>query len=550
MSRNLSALSGRKGLEDNLFEQLGKASEPSGAPDPEALRQLAEVFLMGPANLYGAASFYDLTRQENRGKEIHICNGAACMVSGTQIPLRKELEDVFRPDKIGELACLGRCHENGAFLYRNRTFSGLPAGAAKRVLQEDFSDPGGHFAIGHYGSPLLTAPALRLSDYREMLDGMFRRPPEEILREIQQSGLRGRGGAGFPLGIKLEACRKVPGTHKFIVCNADEGDPGSYSDRYLLEQRPLAVLMGMLIAGYAAGAETGVIYLRAEYPEAAGILGDAINAIADAGLSGNNLLGSGFAYRFKLIRGQGAYVCGEETALLASIEGQRPEVRVRPPFPVESGLFGFPTLVSNVETLANLPFIQHHGDAAFAKIGTAKSSGTKLLSISSWFNRPGVYEVPMGTPLRVVTEDLAGGYRTPVKALHVGGPLGGIVPMHKVADLRCDFESFAENGFLFGHASIVAIPESLPMIEYLEHLLAFAAHESCGKCFPCRIGTVRGKELVQKAQTEGCPIDPILFADLLDTLEKGSLCALGGGIPLPVRNLLTYFGEELRPYFS
>jgi NADH-quinone oxidoreductase subunit F len=203
-----------------------------------------------------------------------------------------------------------------------------------------------------------------------------------------------------------------------------------------------------------------------------------------------------------------------------------------------------------VETLANLPFIMEKGGKTFAQIGTAKSTGTKLISLDGHFNWPGIYEVDMGTPLSVVVNELGGGFRVPVKAMHIGGPLGGLVPVHKIEDLSVDFDSFAKEGFLLGHASVVCIPETFPLIEYLEHLFAFTAHESCGKCFPCRLGSTRGKEMLQKARKEGYKIDPILLNDLLETLEIGSLCALGGGLPLPVKNALHYFESELAPYFK
>lgn len=550
MSRNLSALSGRKGLENSLFEQIGNAAETTGSPSKEALARLAEEFLMGPANLYGAASFYDLTRPENQGKKVHICNGTACMLAGSQHALRNTLEKRFQPEEIGTLTCLGRCHENGSFRYQAKTYSGLNPEAVETVIAQAAGTQG-TFHVELRGHAVLTGPSPDLQSCMEVVRRMLNQPAESFLADVQASGLRGRGGAGFPLGIKLESCRRAPGAQKFIVCNADEGDPGSYSDRYLMEQQPLLVLLGMLLAGYAVGAPYGVVYLRAEYPEAAAVMQDHIKTLNEAGLLGNNILSSNFSFHLKIISAQGAYVCGEETALLASIEGQRPEVRVRPPYPVESGLFGMPTLVSNVETLANLYGIAQMGGEAYARIGTDKTRGTKLLSVNSLFHKPGVYEVDMGTPLQMLVQDLAGGFRAPVKALHIGGPLGGIVPVEKIPELTIDFESFSSHGFLLGHASVVAIPAGFPMIDYLEHLMAFTAHESCGKCFPCRIGSVRGMELLQKARREEhYRIDRVLFDDLLDTLEKGSLCALGGGVPLPIRNALTYFADELSPYFE
>jgi NADH-quinone oxidoreductase subunit F len=307
----------------------------------------------------------------------------------------------------------------------------------------------------------------------------------------------------------------------------------------------------MLIAGFVTGADRGVIYIRAEYPESVERMQQALEEFRKLGFTGDAIFGSDFNYEFKIIKAQGAYICGEETALLSSIEGQRPEVRVRPPFPVHEGLFRKPTVVNNVETLASLYNIIKHGGSAYASIGTPKSSGTKLLSLDGFFNKPGIYEVDMGTPLSEVVYQLGGGFKIKVKALHIGGPLGGLIPIHKIPDLRVDFESFASQGFMLGHASIVSVPDHYPMIAYLEHLFAFTAHESCGKCFPCRLGSTRGKEMLQKAQNDSSyKVDVELLYDLLDTLKRGSLCALGGGIPLPVYNALEYFKDELKTHIQ
>jgi NADH-quinone oxidoreductase subunit F len=277
---------------------------------------------------------------------------------------------------------------------------------------------------------------------------------------------------------------------------------------------------------------------------------EAVKTLADAGWIGDNIRASGFTFRFKVIKAAGAYICGEETALLSSIEGQRPEVRVRPPFPAEEGLFNLPTIVNNVETLACLPFILEKGADVFARMGNGKSTGRKLICFDGNFKTPGVYEVEMGSALRNAVDNLAGGFRVPVKALHIGGPLGGIVPASKIDALTIDFESFANNGFLLGHGSILGIPEHFPMMKYIRHLFAFTAHESCGKCFPCRLGSVRGEEMFAKAMKEDYRIDLQLLDDLLHTMQVGSLCALGGGVPLPVRNALQYFADELKPHFQ
>ncbi|MEP7128789.1 MAG: NADH-ubiquinone oxidoreductase-F iron-sulfur binding region domain-containing protein, partial [Chitinophagales bacterium] len=405
------------------------------------------------------------------------------------------------------------------------------------------------YQVAHFGTQVLTGVFPGIETYYSILKTVLESSPESLLEELKISGLRGRGGAGFPIAFKLDACRKAEGTQKFIVCNADEGDPGAYSDRYLLEQQPHSVLLGMITAGFIAGASVGVVYIRGEYPEAIRITQKAIEDIRASGYIGKNILGSGFDFDFKVIAAQGAYICGEETALLSSIEGQRPEVRVRPPYPVQRGLFNKPTVVNNVETLACIPFILNNSGAAFASIGKGNSTGTKLISLDGFFNRPGIYEVDMGTSLRYVIDTLGKGFTTEIKAMHIGGPLGGLVPVEKIDDLTIDFESFSQNGFLLGHASVVCIPKTFPLIQYMEHLFQFTAHESCGKCFPCRLGATRGYELLQKAQQEDYKIDKELFTDLITTMEVGSLCALGGGLPLPMRNALQYFEEELTPYF-
>lgn len=549
MSKNLSHLSGRKGLTDNLFERIGELSEASGTPSGQDLTLLAEEFLMRPATLFGTASFYDFTRQENAGKKVYLCNGSACNLAGTQTALREEIALHLPEEAIGEMCCLGRCHENSSFHTNGKNYSGnaidsIEAIKKDKLIVED------KYHVAHYGTPVLTAPFPGIDEYYKILQTALDHTPDELIAELKTSGLRGRGGAGFPISFKLESCKNTAGDIKFIVCNADEGDPGAYSDRYLLEHQPHSVLLGMMIAGYITGANTGVVYIRAEYPEAIEITQKAIDDIRAKKLLGEDILGSGFNYDFKVICAQGAYICGEETALLSSIEGQRPEVRVRPPYPTQEGLFNKPTVVNNVETLACIPWVVKNGGEKFASIGVGRSTGTKLCSLDGFFNKPGIYEVDMGTPLSVLVNDLGGGFKEEVKAMHIGGPLGGLVPVEKIKDLTVDFESFSQNGFLLGHASVVCLPQSFPVISYIEHLFQFTAHESCGKCFPCRLGSTRGYEMVNKAMNSDYKIERKLMTDLITTMEIGSLCALGGGLPLPIRNALKYFDNELAQYFS
>ncbi len=553
MSRNLGYLSDRegKGLERNLFEELVSRGKGLGSPERMELRKIARDFLMGDANTFGTASFYDFLKESNTGIKAYVCNGTACLTAGTQDHVSAELEKHFKKEEIGHMCCLGRCHENSAFHIGGVNYSGKTISKLKDITEGKPVNGMDEYRVGsNVKTPVLISDFPGVDEYYSLLRNVIRTDAAEILREIKEANLRGRGGAGFPIGFKLESCRNVAGEKKFIVCNADEGDPGAYTDRYLLEKQPHSVLFGMMVAAYVAGASNGVLYIRAEYPESIAVVKSAIGELEKRELLGKNIDGSGFNFQFKVIEAAGAYICGEETALLSSIEGQRPEVRIRPPYPTEKGLFNLPTVVNNVETLACLHFVLEHGGSAFAKLGRGKSTGTKLVSLDSYFNTPGVYEIEMGTPLRTVIDEFGGGFRSAVKALQIGGPLGGVVPIAKIDELTLDFESFAGNKFLLGHGSILCIPEGFPMIKYLEHLFEFTSFESCGKCFPCRLGAKRGQEMMAKAQEGEYKIDRQLLIDLVETLEIGSLCALGGGIPIPIKNIMQYFEHELKAFYG
>jgi NADH-quinone oxidoreductase subunit F len=553
MSKNLSALSFRRGLVPNLFERMVEAAEAHGtAESAETVHALGKEFLFGDAITLGAVSFYDFLKKENEGKKVFLCNGSACLCAGTQDKLHHRAAAHFPEAEIGHICCLGRCHEGGAFQYEGKNYSGQSDAALETLFTTGEGDAVDRYeVVSARGTAILTAPFPGIDEYYAPFVALIQGGDRDALAvELKESGLRGRGGAGFPLGFKWAGCRAAEGAVKYIVCNADEGDPGAYIDKYLMEERPHSVLLGMMVAGWYAGANTGVLYIRAEYPDSLTRINEAISDLHRAGLLGENIRGTGFDFHLKTIKGAGAYICGEETALLASIEGQRPEVRTRPPFPTVEGLFRKPTIVNNVETFANLHAILTRGGKGYAAIGTPQSTGPKLLSLDSHFVRPGIYEVAMGTPLEDVFV-MAGGFRNPVKAVQIGGPLGGIVPVDRIGQLTVDFESFKKEGFLLGHAGVVSIPEAMPMIEYLQHLFQFTADESCGKCFPCRLGSTRGKELIAKARAENdFKIDRELLTDLLDTMEQTSLCALGGGVPLPIKNALKYFEGELASYFS
>jgi len=549
MSENLSALSGRKGLEDNLFERMVEKAKLTGTPEDLELKALAEEYLMGDAVTYGTASFYDFMKKEHEGVKAHVCNGSACLVAGTQKEVKEKLSKHLKPEEIGHMCCLGRCHENSAFNYDETNYSGEAIDRLDEVFANTDKDLSDEYRVGASCEKVLTDSPMTAEEYKELFTTVLENGADWSLEQIKTSNIRGRGGAGFPMGFKLNACLNEVSDQKFIVCNADEGDPGAYSDRYLLEVQPMLVLFGMMTAGFIVGADYGAVYIRGEYPESVRAMSEAVAKLETVEMHGDNIGGSDFSFHFKVIEGAGAYICGEETALLSSLEGQRPEVRVRPPFPAQKGLFNKPTIVNNVETLAAVPWIVKNGGESYTKLGTEKSTGTKLVCLDSFFNKPGMYEVEMGSSFKELVYDLGGGFKEPVKAVHVGGPLGGIVPTHKIDELSIDFESFQNGGFLLGHAGIVSVPEKFPMIEYLEHLFEFTADESCGKCFPCSIGSVRGKEMIEKSRNGGPKMDRQLMDDLLETLEIGSLCALGGGLPLGIKNALEYFQDELKEYF-
>jgi NADH-quinone oxidoreductase subunit F len=543
-NKNIRALSFRKELDDNLFENIANLSHNNAVN--EDFTNLAKRFMIDDAVVFGTASFYDFTKKENSTKKIHICNGTACMVANTQEDLHQNIKNHFQESEIGHAACIGHCHSNHAFMFEKKTYTACDKNELNQIITTKKHQTN-KYHIGCNSVPILTSKINDLSTFYALAKTYVNKP-QQVINELKISNIRGRGGAGFPFWFKLDAVSKEPldatnnKTQKYIVCNADEGDPGAYSDMYLMELQPHKVLFGMYIAGLTVGANTGVLYIRGEYPTSINVIKNAIEELTEKNLISN--------FKFKIISGQGSYVCGEETALLNSIEGLRPEVRVRPPYPAQYGLFGKPTVLSNVETFANIHWILENGGEAYAKLGTKQSSGTKLVSLDSFFNKPGIYEIEMGTPLETVFSEYGGGLKTNIKAFQIGGPLGGIVPAHKINELTLDFESLNSNGFLLGHASVVSIPTHFPIIKFLEHLMKFTADESCGKCYPCRIGSFRGMEMLQKVQIENYKINSELFNDLLETLKIGSLCALGGGIPLPIENALQYFNDELSQYFT
>ncbi|HRK77948.1 MAG TPA: NADH-ubiquinone oxidoreductase-F iron-sulfur binding region domain-containing protein [Thiobacillus sp.] len=393
---------------------------------------------------------------------------------------------------------------------------------------------------------------LSLEDYRSHggLKGLERAlamKAEDIVAAIDTGGLRGRGGAGFPTGIKWRTVMNAGGGQKYIVCNADEGDSGTFSDRMLMEGDPYCLIEGMIIAGLAVGADTGYIYLRSEYPEAWDVLEEAIVTATREGVLGDNVLGSGRRFDLNLFKGAGAYVCGEETSLLESIEGKRGLVRAKPPLPALQGLFGQPTVVNNVITLGSVPWILAQGGEAYKAHGSGRSRGTLPFQLAGNLKHPGLVEVAFGMTLRELLYDFGGGSASgrPIRAVQVGGPLGAYLPESRF-DLPLDYEAFAAVGATVGHGGIVAFDDSVDMAKMARYAMEFCAIESCGKCTPCRIGSVRGVELLDgmMAARPQQSNDDTLLRDLCQTMLDGSLCAMGGMTPYPVLSALDHYPED------
>lgn len=568
MSAHAIALQNRfLGRGTTIYDRIAALRREAGFVRPEALRELAAETGLPPAQVFAVASFYDeLAPRRSAPPWLRLCNGEACFQAGGE-RLRRELAADGAADErgLGEVTCLGLCFAGPAALAGGQPVSlagprereeVLAAWRAGREVALDEPELPVHDGPGpKVLLPGLLAARRSLAEARAAgafgaLERALDLGPEAVRREVERSGLRGRGGAGFPTGRKLEAVAAAacPGGVRYAVLNADEGDPGAFIDKALLERDPFAVLEGLAIAAFACGAREAIVYLRAEYPRARAIFGRALAEAEAAGFVGETACGGRLSLSVRLVDGHGAYVCGEETSLLRSLEGVPAQVSPKPPYPAECGYRGAPTLVLNVETAANLPWIVREGGAAYAAFGRGSSRGTKLVSLSGAVARPGLYEIELGTSLRSLLADLAGGpapHRR-IQAVQIGGPLGGILPPAEL-DTPLTFEDLAAKGALLGHGGVVVHDEGVDLVALGRLLLRFCAVESCGKCFPCRIGSVRGVELFDRLLAgRAAPAELALLEDLLETMRLTSLCQLGGGVPTPLQNLLRWF----RPLFE
>jgi NADH:ubiquinone oxidoreductase subunit F (NADH-binding)/NADH:ubiquinone oxidoreductase subunit E len=499
------------------------------------------------ATVYGISTFYDDLLQPRGERHVRVCTGTACFaatgdshVDDIKAGLGLDFGERSKDGKtsLAETVCLGFCHASPAV----RDDDTIDAGPdlVERVLAGKTVNALEPAWVSTLDTPVLTEP----SNYAG-LKAALKGTSDELLESVKDATIRGRGGAGFPAGTKWSFVAGNPADEKFIVANGDEGDPGSFIDKYLMEQAPELLLEGLVLAGYATGATHGFVLCRSEYPLSKPALDAAIAEAHKDGFLGDDILGSGFSFDITIVEGAGSYVVGEETALLASLQGLRGTVSARPPFPAERGVYGKPTVVNNVETLCNVPFVAAKGAEAYKALSPTETTGSKLVCFNERFVKPGVYEVPYGVSMRYLCEELAGGLKDgrTIKAVQIGGPLGGILPASKL-DTLFDYDDLAAEGCMVGHGSILAFDDETDMREVTRHLLHFGAAESCGKCFPCRIGLKRAYEMF--VEDDGrATVSRKSIEELLETLELGSLCAHGGGMPAPIRCLITNWPDEL-----
>jgi bidirectional [NiFe] hydrogenase diaphorase subunit len=541
VSKNLVELVRRHHAVDapTALELLKEAVEARGELTDEDRRLAAERSGLPEAAVHGVSTFYDDLLQPRGARHVRVCTGTACFaatgdahVNALRSAFGLELGE--RADdggvSLAETVCLGFCHSSPAVRDGDvidagpdvvaRVLAGATRAAAEPAWESTLTEP------------VLTRPGDWSGLARVREEGIA---PEALLEEVKAAEIRGRGGAGFPAGAKWAFARAAAGEEKFIVANGDEGDPGSYVDKYLMERSPELLLEGMALAGHAVGATHGFVLVRSEYPVSKPALEAAAERARAAGWLGER-------FDVTIVEGAGSYVVGEETALLACLQGLRGTVSARPPFPAQRGLHGMPTVVNNVETLCNVPFVAARGAEAYRALSPGATPGSKLVCFNERFARPGVYEVPFGVTTRRLCEQLAGGLRDgrSIKAVQIGGPLGGILPAERL-DAAFDFEPLAAEGCMLGHGGILAFDDATSMRDVARHLLRFGAHESCGKCFPCRIGLQRAHAMFVAEE----PVERERLEALLETLELGSLCAHGGGMPAPIRSLIRWFPDEL-----
>lgn len=522
-----------------------------------------------------------MSAKRNKGWQVKVGLASCGIASGGRKvyqALQSQLGDKGLDVELKQTACIGMCYNEPMIEVsspeKGRTFYGkVTPDKIHRIVNEHLigGDPVAELAIPEEEinnflgkqkrivlrncgviDPESIDDCLAADGYKAIEKALSSMSPQEVIDEITESGLRGRGGAGFPTGVKWGFARKAAGTQKYIICNADEGDPGAFMDRSVLEGDPHSIIEGMLIAGYAIGASEGYIYVRAEYPLAIQRLEIALAEAREAGYLGEGIMGYNFDFDIKIRQGAGAFVCGEETALIASLEGRRGMPRFRPPFPANSGLWGKPTNINNVETLANIAWIILHGASAYNVYGTEKSKGTKVFALAGKIARGGLIEVPMGITIREIVFDIGGGTSSGLdfKAVQMGGPSGGVIPA-RLADTSVDYESVTKTGAIMGSGGMIVMDESSCMVDITRFFLNFTKDESCGKCTFCRIGIPRMLEILERiSKGEGRKGDIEQLEELAQSVKRASLCALGGTAPNPVLTTIRYFRDEYEEHIN
>ncbi|HXK58970.1 MAG TPA: NADH-quinone oxidoreductase subunit NuoF [Acidobacteriota bacterium] len=515
-------------------------------------------------------------KQESFKHHICVCIAAGCLSSNSgqvKTALEEEIKRQGREHEchVKGVGCMGLCAagplvsvEETGTLYQEvkpedapeivSSLGGKPVERIKGPAESPFFTRQTKIALENCGKidPNRIEDYLLAGGYQALTKVLTEMTPAQILEEVYQSGLRGRGGAGYPTGLKWSTVAKAPGSPKYVICNADEGDPGAFMDRSVLESDPHRILEGMAIAAYAVGASHGYVYVRAEYPLAIERLQNAIKQARRLRFLGNDICGTTFSFNVDLRLGAGAFVCGEETALIASVEGRRGSPRPRPPYPAERGLWGCPTLINNVETLANIAPIALRGGAWYASIGTEKSKGTKVFALAGRVRNTGLIEVPIGMTLREIVFDIGGGVPDGkrLKAVQTGGPSGGCIP-EQFLDMPVDYESLNKLGSIMGSGGMIVMDETSCMVDVAKYFMEFCMTESCGKCVPCRVGTAQMYDLLCKISEGRATMDDLkMLEDLCDLVKNTSLCGLGQSAPNPVLSTLRYFREEYMEHIS